>query len=60
MSPTVETIVIALVVTLAVAYVARRAWLTLRAGKSGCGGCGTCPGNATEPLIQLEPTPRKK
>jgi hypothetical protein len=42
MTPVLQTVIVALLVVAAAAYVGRRAWRTLRpAGKAGCGaGCG--------------------
>lgn len=39
----VETLVVALVVAAAAAYVAHRAWRTLRGRSCGCGSAGSCP-----------------
>ena len=50
-----------LIVALAAAIIARRAWRMIRAGgKTGCGtGCGSCPAAATpgaveKPLVSLD------
>ncbi len=45
-----QTFIILLVVAVAFAFVARRAWKTLRPAKAGCGdgcGCGTAASQAT-------------
>jgi hypothetical protein len=51
MSPTLQLIVVALVVALAAGYVLRATWRTwFSAAKPGCGsGCGKCAASAPEP-----------
>ncbi len=45
-----QTLLILLIVAVALSFVARRAWRTLRPAKAGCGdgcGCGTAATGAT-------------
>lgn len=50
MSPTLQLLVVALVVALAASYVLRATWRTWFSAKPGCGsGCGKCAANSPEP-----------
>jgi FeoB-associated Cys-rich membrane protein len=46
------------IVTLAAGYLGRTVYRMLFAGKSACGGCGTCPAadSKTPPLVSLDMT----
>ncbi|MCA9222847.1 MAG: FeoB-associated Cys-rich membrane protein [Planctomycetales bacterium] len=59
MLATFQDILALLIIAVAAMYVARRAWLTLRGGKSG--GCSTCRGcpSGQESSADNSPTPRE-
>ena len=42
-----QNLIVLALVALAGCYLARSLWRTIAQKKSGCGGCGSCPNNAT-------------
>ena len=51
---TIENLLVLAIVSVATAYLARRAWTTLLGKrKPGCGACATCPATGVEEAPQV-------